>query len=260
LLPIHPVRARGWYAWESREDLGAAGRRLVLVPCGSVEQHGPHLPVGTDAWIAEAVAEQVARARPGVYLAEPLAYGCSSHHRGFAGTVSLHPQTFIALIIDVAASLADNGYVPVFVNGHGGNRGALTVAAQTLLDQGVETWVISYFELLEGDLAEALPDYHDAVGHACALETSLVLHLWPDAVHLDQVPGPGARSAWPDPFLYSKDRIIRPRLIRELDPNGVVGRPASASAELGRLMFEAAVRRVGDAVDRIVVETGADCG
>jgi creatinine amidohydrolase len=252
---VHPVRTQGWYAWESREELGKADRRLVLVPCGSVEQHGPHLPVGTDAWLAEAVAERVAQTRPHVLLAEPLAYGCSSHHKGFPGTVSLQPGTFMALISDVAVSLAGNGFVPIFVNGHGGNRAALTVAAQELLNRGVQVWVVTYFELIEEDLALLLPGYPDAVGHACALETSMVLHLWPEAVHRERVPGPGGRGTWPDPFLYPKDRVTHPRLFRDLDPNGVIGDPGLATAELGHRLFEAAVKRLGGVVDRIAAET-----
>lgn len=254
MLPVHPVRGPGWYAWQSRVELG--GRQAVLVPCGSVEQHGPHLPVGTDAWLAEAVAERVAAPRPGVLLAEPLAYGCSSHHKGFPGTVSLRRQTFLALIVDIATSLAGNGFLPILVNGHGGNRGALTVATQELLDQGVDAWVITYFELIEEDVANLLPGYGSAVGHACALETSMVLHLWPDAVHRERIPERSARGSWPDPFLYSKDRVIHPRLFRDLDPIGVVGDPRLATEELGERLFEAAVKRVGDVVDRIVAESG----
>ncbi len=255
----HPVRGPGWYAWDTREEHGAGGRRVALVPCGSVEQHGPHLPVGTDAWLAEAVAERAARDRPSVSVAEPIAYGCSSHHRGFPGTVSLRRETFIAMVIDVAGSLAENGYIPVFVNGHGGNRAALGVAAQELLDRDIEAWAVTYFELIERDLAEALPGYHPTVGHACALETSLVLHLWPDAVHMDRLPAPTTHGQWPDPFLYSKDRVTRFRLFSQMDPNGVVGDPSRASAELGAKMFGAAVLRLGELIDRIAaVPEGAE--
>jgi creatinine amidohydrolase len=160
------------------------------------------------------------------------------------------------MVIDVATSLATNGYVPVFVNGHGGNRAALGVAAQELLDRDIDVWVVTYFELIERDLAEALPGYHTTVGHACALETALVLHLWPDAVHMDRLPAPGAQGLWPDPFLYSKDRVTRFRLFSQMDPTGVVGDPRKATADLGERMFDAAVLRLGEIVDRIVATDG----
>ncbi|MQA85559.1 MAG: mycofactocin biosynthesis peptidyl-dipeptidase MftE [Streptosporangiales bacterium] len=244
-------RGRAWYGWHASPDHGSQPRRIVLVPCGAVEQHGPHLPVGTDAWIAAAVAAQVAAARHRVLVGEPLAYGCSGHHRAFPGTVALRVSTFVDLVADVATCLARDGDVPVFVNGHGGNRSPLSAALQGLSDEGIEAWALSYFELIEDEVAAALPDHHGCVGHACALETSLVWHLWPDAVHADRIPGPAAGGAWPDPFLYSRDRVVRHRRFETLDPSGVVGDPSRADPALGARLFQAAVERVGEVVDRI---------
>jgi creatinine amidohydrolase len=247
------------HACATTHDHASRNRRVVLVPCGAVEQHGPHLPVATDSWVAAAVAREVARTRPTVLVAEPLPYGCSGHHGAFAGTVTLRVPTFVALVTDVASSLARQGDLPVFVNGHGGNRAPLGAALQALLDDGVDAWAISYFELIEREVAEAIPDHHQAVGHACALETSLVMHLWPETVHGERIPGPGAHGAWPDPFLYSRDRVLHPRRFEALDPAGVVGDPRRATPETGARLFEAAVRRVGECVDRIV-ERALDTG
>lgn len=247
-------RNESWSSWHTSPDL-ARTRRVVLVPIGAVEQHGPHLAIGTDSWIATEVAATVAADRPRVLVAEPLPYGCSEHHRAFSGTVSLKVRTFIDVVCDVARCLHQDGLTPVFVNGHGGNRGPLQTAAQALLEEDVPVWVMSYFDLLRD---EALSTFSAAsMGHACALETSLMLHLWPDSVGSTQHVSPGAQGRWPDVSLYpptTADSVIHPLPFDQLNEQGVVGAPNEASAEHGRRLFAAAIRRVGEAVDRIVID------
>jgi creatinine amidohydrolase len=249
-----PTRSFGW---TTSPEHHARGGQIVLVPTGSVEQHGPHLPVATDIWIATAIAEQVARERPEVWLAEPISYGCSGHHTGFAGTLTLRVPTFIAVIEDVGSSIARDGGIPIFVNGHGGNRGPLSAALQALLDVGISAWAVSYFELLAGDIHDLFTDAHSAVGHACAMETSIMAHLWPKAVHSDLLPGPSAAGAWPDPFLYPGHHIVHHRRFEQLDALGVVGDPSQASPEAGARLFQSAVRELGAVVDRIDRQRGA---
>ncbi|WP_153393990.1 creatininase family protein [Ornithinicoccus halotolerans] len=229
----------------------AAESRVVLVPVGAVEQHGPHLPVGTDIWIATAVATEVATSRADVLVLEPVPFGVSGHHMSFAGTVSLRPSTYLALVADVVTSVARHGDVPVLINGHGGNRGPLTVALQELVETNTRAWALSYFEHIADVVREVFPRHETAVGHACALETSVVAHLWPGLLRAEAIPGPGARGVWPAPFLYSTDKVERPRRFEELDSSGVVGEPGLQSAEAGRRLFLAAVERVGEVIDRI---------
>jgi creatinine amidohydrolase len=124
-----------------------------------------------------------------------------------------------------------------------------------LLGHWIEMRSISGASRALEELARLMPGYSSAVGHACALETSMVLHLWPEAVHTERIPGPGGRDHWPDAFLYPKDRVSHPELISEIDPSGVVGDPGLATAELGRALFEASVKRVGAVVDRIASRT-----
>jgi creatinine amidohydrolase len=236
-------------ALTSADVAGAAG--VTLLPVGATEQHGPHLPLGTDWWLAEAVAAGAARLAPGTDVAAALPYGVSPHHLGFPGTVTLRPRTFIDLLTDVCRSLADQGRLPLVVNGHGGNRGAIEVAIAELGASGRTAWALSYFELLDDVVAEEFPDGHRHVGHACALETSLVTHLWPETVATDQIPAGTTPPAWPDPHLYGTDHVTTWRPFEAVNPTGVVGTPSLANAAAGRRLYETATRRVADAAARI---------
>ncbi len=229
----------------------------MLVPIGAVEQHGPHLPVGTDTWIATEIAERVAAGRSRVLVAEPIPVGASGHHLSFAGTLSLRPSTLVSVLVDLAASIAAHGDTPVFLNGHGGNRPALSLALQELLLEGVRAWSLSYFDELADVLAEVFPDASRAAGHACAMETSILSHLWPEAVSAETVPAAGGQAVWPDPSLFPDAHPQTNRPFEELNPVGVVGQPGLYHPEAGRRLVSAAVSRVGAAVDQILAQCGS---
>lgn len=251
-------RGEHWFGWHRSSQLARQGP-VVLVPTGAVEQHGGHLAVGTDIWVATEVALAVARGRRRVLVGEPLPYGCSAHHRAFPGTVSLRVGTFIDLVTDVANCLHADGFVPVFVNGHGGNRGPLQAAAQALLEDGGTMWALSYFDLIRD---EALAEFNgSAMGHACALETSIMLHLHHTAVAPLDVVTAGATDRWPSVSLYRRaaaDSVVHPVPFDQLDPHGVVGDPSQATPRAGERLFNAAVARVGEAVDLILGQTPAE--
>lgn len=228
---------------------------LVLIPTGAVEQHGPHLPLGTDVMLAGAVASGVAE-RLGCSLADPLAYGCSWHHTDFAGTVSLRTSTFISLVFDVCGSLSASGFVPVLINGHHGNKAALQVALADLAEAGVRAYAASYFDLLADAVERVLPRPEASVGHACALETSLVLHLWPELVDREAVPTGGTPQTWPDPHMFADASVSVVKPFGEINPTGVIGRPEVASAERGKQLFESAVERCTEEVSNILQRLG----
>ena len=229
-------------------------RTAAIVPTGAVEQHGPHLPLNTDLLIAEVVAKEVAGRADGV-TAEPLAYGCSWHHTSFGGTVSVRTTTFISLVFDVCRSLSDSGFVPVLLNGHHGNKAPLQVALADLAETGVRAYAFSYFDLLAEVLAEIFPDPSSSVGHACAMETSMIMHLRPDLVKREAVPHGGTPPTWPDPHLFGGDNVSVVRSFEEINPTGVIGRPEEASAAKGQQLFQAAVARSSEAVAKILMGT-----
>ncbi len=163
----------------------AAAGAVLLLPIGSVEQHGPHLPLDTDANAATAVVERASRrlAEPPALVLPPIWWGLSPYWLPFAGTLSLRPETILALIADLGASVARHGLRRmVIVNGHGGNGRVVGVAATQLADHGVRAAALSYWELLGAELAALAPGDGGHVGHAGQTETSIQLFLQPELV------------------------------------------------------------------------------
>lgn len=203
---------------------------LVLVPVGSVEQHGPHLPLDTDTTIAVAVAEQIAREVGGDVLVAPaLNYGSSGEHQSFAGTSSIGTDALRNVVIELVRSMSTWASRIVFVNGHGGNIAALSKAVfQMLAEQHAVGWVPCATE--EVDL------------HAGITETSLMLHLRPELVRLERAEVGETRP------LSEIMPLLMAGGVGAVSPNGVLGDPAGASAEIGaRVLAE----MTADAVHRI---------
>ncbi|GAB6896997.1 creatininase family protein [Kineosporia succinea] len=207
-------------------------RAVVVQPIGAIEQHGPHLPVMTDAFVAEQVAARAAT--PDVWLLPPLSYGKSNEHVGWAGTISLDATTLYAVCRDLGRSLAASGFSRLaFVNGHGGNPSLLDVAAR---DIRVETGLM-VFPVTTGRLGTPagldLPDAEFSI-HGGHVETSIMLHLAPDTVHMDLAEPGGAHL--PDLFpgeLSLEDALPTAWVTDDLTTNGVIGDPTSATAETG---------------------------
>jgi creatinine amidohydrolase len=234
-------------------ELESRPERVVVVPVGATEQHGPHLPLETDTLLARAVAEAIVARTPESLLGPSLAIGCSAHHSAFPGTFSLRTQTFVGMVVDVCRSLARAGLTAVLLNAHGGNRAQLDVALTELAGEGIRAYAFTYWQLLEDVVTEELGDSAaTACGHACALETALMQHLHPDLVREHAIPEGEAPPTWPDPHMFSKDavRVVRP--FDEIRSDGVIGRPSLATPELGRRLFEAAVERGALIVERVM--------
>ena len=190
-------------------------RTTVLVPVGSLEQHGPHLPLDTDARIAAAVARRAAD--PSTLIAPPLAYGASGEHEGFAGTLSIGHAALRAVLVELGRSAGAWVSRLVFVNGHGGNLPTVAEAAVQLRAEGRDVaW--SGCVVPGGD------------AHAGRTETSLLLALDPGVVGPDRVPGNTAPLGELLP-------AMREGGVTAVSPNGVLGDPAGASAEEGERLL-----------------------
>ncbi|HEY9565706.1 MAG TPA: mycofactocin biosynthesis peptidyl-dipeptidase MftE [Nocardioides sp.] len=207
----------------------AARAPLVLVPVGSIEQHGPHLPLDTDTTIAVAVAEAVAATLaghlPGTWVAPALSYGSSGEHQSFAGTCSIGTPTLRLVLVELVRSMRTWADRVVFVNAHGGNLEALRSAVAQMRDEGHDvTWVPCATE--EFDL------------HAGHTETSLMLHLRPRTVRMDR-----AQAGNTAPLREILDDLITGG-IAAVSPNGVLGDPTGATAAHGRSVFDTMVADV----------------
>lgn len=196
-------------------------KRLLLVPLGSTEQHGPHLPFDTDTRIAVAVAEGLARRRPDVTIAPALPYGSSGEHAGFPGTLSIGQTATEHVVIELVRSADAFGGV-VLVSGHGGNSEPLARAVERLGAEGRP--VLQWSATVPG-----------GDPHAGRTETSLLLAIAPDLVRLERAePGNTAPLAELLPTLRADG-------VRAASPNGVLGDPAGASAEEGWALLDAMI-------------------
>jgi mycofactocin system creatininase family protein len=221
-------------------------RPLVLVPAGSTEQHGPHLPLSTDSVIATAVAEHAARTLGGGALVAPaLAYGASGEHEGFAGTVSIGHEALAAVLVELVRSLSRWAGRIVIVNGHGGNLPTVASAVVRMVGEGHDVaWVPC--AVPPGFTLAGMTYRPDA--HAGRTETSLMLHLAPELVALDR--------AWAGNTAPMVELLpgLRRDGVSTLAPNGVLGDPAGASGGEGAALLAAMV----DAVVRGVRSGAAD--
>jgi mycofactocin precursor peptide peptidase len=210
-------------------DLRDAG--LLVVPLGSVEQHGHHLPLATDTAVAGAVADAAVAELPGALLAPALAYGASGEHEDFPGTISLGTEALTGLLVEYGRSACRWAHRVLVVNGHGGNLDALRAAGALLRREGRD---VAWFPC-------AVPG---ADAHAGRSETSLMLHVEPRGVRTERfVAGTTAPLAELLPRLRAEG-------VRAVSPSGVLGDPAGASAEEGERQLSALAGRLVAAVGR----------
>src|SRR2546422_9514563 len=158
-----------WF--DVQELLKQKGGHPILIPTGSIEQHGPHLPLNSDVVAPLEVSILVAK-KLGTVVAPPLRPGLSAHHLPFPGTITLRSQTFVELMKDYARSLASHGFDPVvFINGHGGNSAAISVATSELRTELSPTKIIafSWWEFIPKDMGRAM-SFEEGF-HANAQET-----------------------------------------------------------------------------------------
>ena len=229
--------------WPAAEEAIAAAQVAVL-PVGSLEQHGPHLALDTDLAVAEALAGRLEQDLGDTALLCPaVPYGLSEHHMGFAGTITLRPDTLSALVLDVVESLAHWGLRRVLVvNGHGGNIDILRLASRRARrDHGVLLAAVMWAQLAADEIAARVTS--PAYGHACEVETSVVQVLAPDRLFSDQIAAPaGRRSADPstDPPRAVVDQAV---WMDEWTSDGALGDPRLASEEFGQAVVRVAYRR-----------------
>lgn len=241
-----------WPEINEAVDLG----KVCIIPCGAVEQHGPHLPLDVDIVCPTAIARGVGQTLQASVLVLPtIAYGYAGHVMDFPGTINIHHEHYMHHVGDVLGSLAYHGFKKLaLLNGHGSNAPNLDlVARRTNIETDAECVAIQWWNLLTVD-PTFLPGWRQSsfpggCAHACELETSLYLYLDPVNVRMDEIKN-GAISfndehspfRWVDLFATGPATTIS--WTSSYSETGVLGEPELATSEKGQTAYEEAVRQL----------------
>jgi creatinine amidohydrolase len=238
--------------WAEMNDAIAA-QKLVILPTASTEQHGKHLPLDVDLFLCESVCLEIGRrAADRVLVLPPIAYGLNLHHIDFPGTIHIEPETFIAFCLNITKSVAYHGFQKILiVNGHGSNMPLIDlVARKTVLATQSLCFATGYSSFL----LEAFETIRESkvMAHADEFETALYLHLAPERVRMDLAAEDNDRMG---KFVSSDSTRNYPVRFSDFwgrwTQTGVHGDPTKATAEKGRIIFEAAVDGLVELVDEL---------
>ena len=233
--------------WREVEEAVAAGKTTVVLACGATEQHGPHLPIGTDTFLGTAIAERAAQIAGNALVAPTLRPGLSDHHIDFPGTLTLRPETFLDLLADMCTSLARHGFDRIVIfPSHGGNADVMKAhvpwLARRLAGSCELVFSLGTLEKIQ-ELAAWLAERGISIGrsgaHAGFAETSMMLAYRGELVRTEEFE-PGLV----DEDFYRPERIRASQLdsfirgIRAQSPNGVLGDPTDADADTGEQLLQ----------------------
>lgn len=243
-------------------ETAAADGSVLIVPVGSLEQHGHHLPVSTDTLLVEAAAHAGAtRVRDDVpILVTPTVWsGRSPHHLPFGGTVSLDTSTLLDVLAEIVDTALENGFDAVLVlNGHGGN---MSVVSDVVSEAGRrqpdnEILGLTYFHLAIDAVDEVRDSETGGVSHGGEMETSLMMHLHPELVDEDAIEG----TMRDEPYDRARQDLLDDgplavyRSFDEYSDSGAIGAPDLATAAKGEAIFEAVEAELADLLREIHAE------
>ena len=247
----------GDLAWPEVKDL-PFDQLVVLLPTGSFEQHGRHLPLTTDTDIVSAIAQRAEQRLPQQTLLLPTLWpGLSTHHMAFPGTMDVPQMPYIRLITELGKSIAAMGARKAFLlNGHGGNDVPLRAACRELKTACPQTRFIyaSYWTLAAKAIRDVRESELSGLGHACEMETSIMLHLHPHRVKMERAvrDGPTHTDAYRKADMQYARPIFFVNEFHEVSKSGVVGHPDLATAEKGERFLTGIVEAVSDLVREFV--------
>jgi creatinine amidohydrolase/Fe(II)-dependent formamide hydrolase-like protein len=223
--------------------------KTIIIPVGSCEQHGPHLPLDTDAYDAFWLSMRAAEKAKCALVAPPIYYGVSLHHMDFPGTITLSPQTLEQMAYEIGLSLTEHGFTRIlFENGHGGNIAALEAAAQRIKIETEAFVVVDTVGLIPDFMEQYIETFYDA--HAGEFETSTALANREHAVVKERIvePKPNLPKS---KYMKIGLRETGPKVswvfrTKEISDTGVIGDPTKASREKGEKAWQLAIERLAE--------------
>jgi len=227
-------------------EVAALTRDQTIVVCSisAMEQHSLHLPVGTDYFIGSELIKRLEAEFPGRLLCLPtIWFGSSGHHMDFAGTISVSSHNMVLLLGDIARSVHAHGFKKLLVlNSHGGNRGLLARSVQELGEEIADLSVVgvTYWEAAKEQLTELRESPFGGLGHACELETSIILRIDSSLVDMDKARPDGLQPE----SRFTRSEMLHPPVVaiyktmQQTTNHGGVGDPTIATAEKGERMLQ----------------------
>ena len=235
-----------------RDEVAEASRAkaVVIVPVGSIEQHGRHLPLDTDTSCVNEVAIRTAQALddPWTLVTPVISFGLSPHHLDFPGVITLRFDTLVGVLCDVCRSVHHHGFRKILIlNGHGGNEALVGAVTQKLVEEKIYVAATTYFRAMPAELKEIGRSPIGGMGHACEMETSVMLATRPHLVDMslaEDAPG-FARTSFFSRDFRASGPVAYPLVFPQDSPSGVRGMPSYATAETGEKILAAAASRLG---------------
>jgi creatinine amidohydrolase len=236
--------------WPELRDI-AATDPVVVLPVGTTEQHGPHLPLATDYLSAGAIARSaVEQVYPHALVMEAVPYSFNEHHMDFPGTIHVDAHTIIDYIAAIGTSVAHHGFRHITLfNGHGSNVPFLDIAARMITNRTNAICALaSWWSLLKKeDFSWRESSFPGGMSHGCEAETSLLLHLTPELVDMSKAVRTieevqTSENIWWD--MEGSSGVFFQEFFSRNTLTGIQGDPTVATAEKGRQLFAAATRRL----------------
>ena len=249
-------------SWREIEEATAGGKTTVILAAASIEQHGPHLPTGTDTYLGYTLAEGIAHELGNALVAPVMRPGLSEHHLDFPGTVTLTQETFMRVLEEHCINLAGHGFEDiVLISSHGGNSDTMVAflprIAKALRDRCRVHMVMPNIREQPAEIEEVYREYGvtrpQAGVHSGFAETSMMLAIHPELVDMDR-----AEEGRADEAFYHPNQIKYSQIesfvygVRSQSPNGILGDARGARAEAGRRLLKVRVKQAAEEIRKMI--------
>ena len=228
---------------------------VVLLMVGSCEQHGDHLPVGTDLFISENIVEKAAKiSKAETIILPPISYGYSPHHMNFYGTISIKQTILKELIKSICFSLIKFKVDKILIlNGHGGNQPLLECVINEIGEKkDLNLILIRYWDLISSQIKEIRDSKKGGMGHAGEFETSLMEFIMPNLIKFDKREDETKEGiSIYSPDMFAKNDIFIYKTFDKFSKKGIIGNSTISSSEKGRKLFELITHELSNIIDYV---------